>query len=202
MTGIYKITSPSGKVYIGSSKNIERRIKYYSSISCIGQTKLYNSIKKYGWNNHILEIIKECSFDELYSQERYYGEMYDVLGINGLNLILPKAGENKIGVSNETRLKMSLSKSGDKNTFFGKKHSNNAKEKIRLFQTGRTHTTEHRKKVSDNNAKNLSKIVLDLNTGVFYESAKELSDLYCIKHSTIRARLNGTNKNKTQFIYC
>jgi predicted GIY-YIG superfamily endonuclease len=29
MIGIYKITSPSGKIYIGSSKNIERRKEDY-----------------------------------------------------------------------------------------------------------------------------------------------------------------------------
>jgi len=59
MTGIYKITSPSGKIYIGSSINIDKRIKYYSSGNCKGQIRLFNSIVKYGWNNHILEILEE-----------------------------------------------------------------------------------------------------------------------------------------------
>ena len=47
----------------------------------------------------------------------------------------------------------------------------------------------------------MSKIVLDLNTGVFYNSAKEVSDLYNLNHSTLRSQLNGTNKNNTQFVY-
>ena len=202
MIGIYKITSPSGKIYIGSSVNIENRIKYYKSLNCKGQIKLFNSLTKYGWVKHFFEVLIECELSELYKYERHYGDLYDVLGKNGLNLILPKVGENKIGVSDETKKRMSISKKGNKNTFFGKKHSEETKQKIRLFQTGRKHSAEHRKKVSLNSAKNLSKIVLDLNTGVFYESAKEVSDLYNIKHSTLRARLNGTNKNKTQFIYC
>lgn len=29
MIGIYKITSPSGKIYIGSSLNINKRINYF-----------------------------------------------------------------------------------------------------------------------------------------------------------------------------
>ena len=42
--------------------------------------------------------------------------------------------------------------------------------------------------------------------GSFYgrihtKEAKEVSDLYEIKHSTVRARLNGTNRNDTQFVY-
>lgn len=42
--------------------------------------------------------------------------------------------------------------------------------------------------------------IADLNTGVFYNSIKEVAELYNIKHSTLRSRLNGTNKNNTQFI--
>jgi hypothetical protein len=32
--GIYKITSPSGKIYIGESENIPNRIYYYKIVSC------------------------------------------------------------------------------------------------------------------------------------------------------------------------
>jgi predicted GIY-YIG superfamily endonuclease len=46
---IYKITSPSEKVYIGQSRNIQRRVKNYKRIDCKQQTILYNSINKYGW---------------------------------------------------------------------------------------------------------------------------------------------------------
>lgn len=199
--GIYKYTSPSGKVYVGSSKNIYKRIKYYKCLSCKNQTKLYNSLKKYGYENHTFEIVEECSFENLYIRERHYGELFEVLGDKGLNLSLPKNGEQKTGISEETRKKMSESSKGEKGSFYGRKHTDEAKQKLRQAQTGRKHTKEHRRKVSENNAKNLSKIVLDLNTGVFYESAKEVSDLYNIKHSTMRAWLNGTNKNNTQFIY-
>ena len=202
MTGIYKITSPTRKIYIGSSINIYNRIKYYKSLNCKGQTKLYNSIKKYGWENHLFEIVCECSKELLYIKERHYGEIYNVLGMYGLNLILPKNGQKLVGVSELTRIKMSNSKIGIKNSFYGKAHTINTKEKIRNSQIGRKHTIEHRNKVSVNNAKNKSKIIVDLSNGVFYASAKELSDLYKTKHSTLRAMLNGTNKNKTSFVYC
>jgi hypothetical protein len=41
--GIYKITSPSAKIYIGSSKNIYFRFLRYKALSNKTQTKLYNS---------------------------------------------------------------------------------------------------------------------------------------------------------------
>ena len=56
--GIYKITSPSGKIYIGSSKNIKKRWQSYSDKNCKGQPKLCKSFKKYGKENHIREIIE------------------------------------------------------------------------------------------------------------------------------------------------
>lgn len=34
MIGIYKITSPTGKIYIGQSKNIPDRIKRYKGLRC------------------------------------------------------------------------------------------------------------------------------------------------------------------------
>jgi group I intron endonuclease len=202
MTGVYKITSPSKKIYIGSSANIEKRIKYYNSVSCKKQTKLYNSIKEYGWINHNLEILIECKVNELLSLERYYGNLYNVLSDNGLNSILPKNNEIEIGISEDTRIKMSNSKLGSKNFFFGKTHSQETKNIISKIHKGRKHTMEHRAKVSKNNGRGMSKNVLDLNMGIFYNSAKEVSKTFNIPHSTLKSRLNGSLKNATQFIYC
>src|SRR6478736_5572293 len=43
MIGIYKITSPSGKIYIDQSKNTNIRFRDYKSLKCKKQIKLYNS---------------------------------------------------------------------------------------------------------------------------------------------------------------
>ena len=69
MVGIYKITNPKGKVYIGYSKDIENRFKYYKRLNCKGQRKLYNSLKKYGPDNHIFEIVEECNLVDLNLKE-------------------------------------------------------------------------------------------------------------------------------------
>jgi hypothetical protein len=107
MIGIYKITSPTGKIYIGQSTNIENRKYYYSSVKCDKQHKLYNSLQKHGWEQHIFEIIEECSLDQLNEKEIYWGLYYDVLGENGLNLRLGDANglcseetKKKIGITN------------------------------------------------------------------------------------------------------
>lgn len=198
MIGVYKITSPSGKIYIGSSIDIEKRIKYYSSSNCKGQRRLYNSIIKYGWTNHLFEILEECELDILHKRERYYGKLFDTVGAKGLNLLLPTSTDDAyIGVSKETRINMSNSKLGSKNSFYMKKHSKKTKQKIRECQIGRKHSIEHRQKVSLNSAKTKAKLVLDLYTGVYYESAKEAAFYNNIKHSTLKSQLNNTNKLKT-----
>lgn len=63
ITGIYKLTSPSGKIYIGQSRNINKRILDYKNIKCKSQRKLYNSLIKYGWEGHKFEIINELPKD-------------------------------------------------------------------------------------------------------------------------------------------
>ena len=105
MIGIYKITNPKGKIYIGQSIDIEKRKLQYIYLSkySLGR-KIKNSIKKYGWNNHTHEIIEECSIDKLDERELYWGEYYNVLGKNGLNL---KLGNSRGLVSNETKILMS-----------------------------------------------------------------------------------------------
>jgi len=72
ITGIYKITNPNGKVYIGKSKNIISRYYKYNTLKCEKQKVIYNSLKKYGPENHKFEIIEECGVDELMEREKYY----------------------------------------------------------------------------------------------------------------------------------
>ena len=81
MIGIYKITNPSGKIYIGQTVNIEKRFKEYKNIHVTirQQIKIYNSLKKYGSENHIFEIIEECLLEQLDEREIYRGVYYKKL---------------------------------------------------------------------------------------------------------------------------
>lgn len=102
MVGIYKITSPSGKVYIGQSINILNRFNQYKSLSQTkGQKKLNYSFKKYGIDKHIFDIIEQCSIDLLNERERYWQDYYDVLN-NGLNCILTDTNYSVKVFSKET----------------------------------------------------------------------------------------------------
>lgn len=97
MIGIYKITSPSGKIYIGQSVNIEKRFIQYKCTKAKTQTRLHYSFIKYGVDKHKFEIVCECKKTELHDLETYYQRLYCVVNQNGLNCFINnESSETKI----------------------------------------------------------------------------------------------------------
>ena len=140
--GIYKIQSPSNKVYIGQSKNIYFRFKTYKKLQCKSQQRLYNSFLKYGYENHTKEIL--ILLDEDYTQnqidelERHYYNVYKEQGYKMLNI--RECGQN--GKHNEIS-KKKMSQSGKIKIITEQHRINMAKA-----QLGRRHTDETKQKMS------------------------------------------------------
>ena len=126
MIGIYKITSPLGKIYIGQSIDIDYRFYVYKKLKCKQQLRIYNSFLKHGVDNHVFEVIEECNVEFLNERERYWQDYYNVLGKKGLNCILVSTNECSKVLSKETKSKIS-------NSLFGFKHTEESKGKINLF---------------------------------------------------------------------
>ena len=107
---IYKITNQlNNKCNIGQTTNIYKRFINYKCLNCKRQPKLYNALKKYGWDNFNKEIIAEattkCQLDEL---EIYYIKFYDSIN-NGYNCS-PGGSFGKHSL--ESKAKMSLAHKG------------------------------------------------------------------------------------------
>ena len=118
--GIYKITSPSGKIYIGKSADIKLRWKKYLRLNCKMQTKLYNSLQKHGAEKHQFEIIHICKEEDLSDLEKHYIKLYDCFQTkDGLNL---RAGGEGGKISIETRNRMSEIRKG---MVFSESHKKN-----------------------------------------------------------------------------
>jgi hypothetical protein len=116
--GIYKITNPNGKIYIGQSRNLGKRIiSYKYNRKLISQPKIFNSIKKYGLENHFFEIIEECSFELLNERERYWQDFYNCIK-KGLNCLYTKTNDKPLVFSKEMRQKMSKSQIGKKTVYY------------------------------------------------------------------------------------
>jgi group I intron endonuclease len=128
MIGIYKITSPNNKVYIGQSIDIERRFRHYKRLVCKEQIKIHNSLLKYGIDAHIFEVLELCETEQLNNRERHYQDLYDSVA-NGLNLLYVKSEH------------------------FNGGHSEESKKKISDSLKGRTFTDEHKYKIGLGNSR-------------------------------------------------
>lgn len=185
---VYKITSPTGKVYIGSTVSLIQRKSSYKTLACKSQRRLYNSLKKHGWKAHTFEVIKECLVINMKKVESFYGFMYSCLHPKtGLNCNLPKIDEEFIPISEETRKLLG-------NGRRGKTHTKEWKDKAAIRMKGNNHCA---------GSKNRSKLVLNLETGIYYDNAKEACETTNYNPLTFVNMLNPKNKhtNKTQFIY-
>ncbi len=210
--GIYKIISPSNKVYIGQSINIEKRFNYYKKMNCKSQPKLYNSFIKYGIANHQFHIICLCKIEELNIKERYYQEIYDVIGNNGLNCILQQTNSIPKKVSDDTKYKMSVSaqnkiitdehRNNMSKSKIGRKYSDEAKSNISKSLLGKKHSLERnlKKKGKHSVERNLKKCkkVINIISNIIYNSIKEAATLNNINNVTLCRHLNSKN-NKTDF---
>lgn len=138
--GIYKITSPSGKIYIGQSTNCEIRFRDYRARKNNKQTRLSNSFKKYGAKNHTYEIIHRCNKEELDELEKQYINIHNSAQ-RGVGLNLMTGGGGVGHHSQETKDKIGLAQRG-------KKLSEEHKFKIGNSQRGKIVPKEVGQKIS------------------------------------------------------
>ena len=206
MIGIYKIVSPSEKIYVGQSIRIEERFLSYKNLSGVrGQKGLQNSFYKYGVENHIFEILEECDIEELNNKERYWQDYYNVLKY-GLNCklttsddksgfltkeVCEKISKSHIGIkpNEETRLKMSISAKNRIRKPYSKEHS----KAISDAKKGKTFSEKHKLA--------LSKKVIDTETNIIYDSVKIAALEFNLNKNTLIQYLSGHLRNKTNLIY-
>ena len=166
---IYKITSPSGKIYIGQTIDINARKNKYKYLNCKNQTRLYRSLLKYGWKNHIFEIIEIVEIDNIYQLNSLEVEWISKLDSfnQGLNCTLGGHGNSGRKYSEESKIKMRNSQLGKKQSketiekrvknLVGKKRSDQFKENLSKIKKGIAVSEEVKQKLSEiNKGKKLS----------------------------------------------
>ncbi len=120
---IYKITSPSGKIYIGQTVNLRNRVRKYKGMFFKGQLKLWNNCQKYNWQPlDTLSVIEECPIDKLNEREIFWISFYDAYH-TGLNCDEGGSGRKGYKPSQETKEKL-------RKANLGNKHSEETKVKI------------------------------------------------------------------------
>lgn len=162
-TGIYMIISPTAKVYIGQSTDLHKRKMTYKRGCDKTQSRIYNSIVKYGFDAHIFEVIEFCSVEKLNELERYWQDQYEVLGVYGLNLKLTQTDDKngqhseitkqKIGLKQKNKIVSSETKIKLKESHLGQKAWNKG---LVMSDEARKNMSNAKKNLSEQARKNLS----------------------------------------------
>lgn len=197
---IYMIINPKNNIYIGQTINLKNRIRSYKYLTCKGQPKIYNSIKKYGFENHLIEILevlqdanREVLFEKLNQLEIFYIEKYNTCSESGLNC---EIGGKNSPCSQETIEKI-------RNSKLGKKHSEETKLKLSLINSGKPSnrkgcklSTDHRisllKAITGRKSKYRKKIVCS--NGIIYDSITQASQSLNIIRNNINQVCLGKRK--------
>lgn len=208
ITGIYKITSPTGRIYIGQAIDIKERFGDYKNLQSMkSQIRLYRSLEKYGVESHIFEVIEECSREELNCRERFWQDFYDVLGENGLNCILQECNEFRKELSQETKDKI-----GNANR--GRIVSDETKKKMSEKRKGKKLSKEHISKITKRGENHpcygkrgfeikKSEPTIHKFDYVVYGSARHLCEILNgeYNYNYFRSMMNGNDKNNTPYQY-
>jgi excinuclease UvrABC nuclease subunit len=156
MRGIYKIVnSQNGKIYVGSSVNIERRWRKHKAALRSGRHRnphLQNSWDLYGEETFSFSVLEQVSEELcLLEAEQHY---IDTLKPD-YNIATHATGGSG-PCSEETKRKISAAVKGEKHPFFGKTLSEEHKKKIseanlgkKAWNKGVPLTEEHKRKMSE-----------------------------------------------------
>jgi group I intron endonuclease len=137
---IYKITSPMGREYVGKTWNFKKRLashRYSVKKKNASHMILINSFKKYGFDEHIFEIIEVCDDDIMNEREMFWIKELNTYTIDnhmGMNMTL--GGEGQRGKLDDRRKSIAVNnlfKNG--HPFKGKHHTEANKKAQSEFVT-------------------------------------------------------------------
>ena len=152
--GIYMIRNIiNNKMYIGQTNDFKRRWSDHKK-NLRGNRHDNHELQKdwneYGENNFEFKIIKECSEDELDILEQKFIEEFKTFD-NGYNYTLGGVGWKGAKHSDESKSKISDNHAdvkGKNAPFYGRKHTKESKDKMRMAKIGKKASKETKDKLS------------------------------------------------------
>lgn len=155
---VYKLTSPSGKIYVGwTGYSLKGRLAGHKSDSKRYTHKMSNAIRKYPlelWEKKIL--FESNDRDMSLKKEMEFIDKFDSIK-NGYNILIGGncgTSGRHYKMSDEHKLKISLSNIGkNKGKGLGYHHTKLTKLKIAMANLGKVRTPEHQQKITDAKSK-------------------------------------------------
>jgi group I intron endonuclease len=203
---IYKITNPSGYIYIGKTFNLSNRIRQYKNRSHKNQPIIFRSIVKYGWDAHKFEIIDSFKSTTSYASDK---EMYWIRSFmsnkskypeqKGMNMT--DGGEGTIGKPTSEYQKQRAREVHKGNQWNkGRVHTEEEKRKRVVGRIGKKDSEEVRAKKHQNNIKLRGKMVVAYSSNGEllgeYRSQNECAAQFGLSRNTMSSILMGRVKTK------
>lgn len=149
-SGVYAIVNKdNGKLYIGSTNRLNKRDnEHWSDLSTKTHDNqhLQNAFNKYGRESFEYYVIFQCKEEDLLKYEQFFMDFYDVCHDKFGYNIIPRA--DRTVLSEETIAKMRVAQKGKGNGFYGRKHSQEAKNKIGLENSKKKRTDIFKRRIS------------------------------------------------------
>jgi group I intron endonuclease len=196
--------------YVGRTFNLNKRLKQHINESNKNNTHKSNWIRKV--KNINIEIVDVCSEDNYSFWEQHYISLYRSWGFNLLNKTIGGEGLTGYRHTNKFKIWKSNSMIGEKNHFYGKKHTLETRKIIsevdRYGEKNSMYGKKHKKKsksimsnkkigvydgINNPRAKKLYQYDLDNNLIKCWGFAKECADFYNIS----RGNISTFSKNNT-----
>jgi hypothetical protein len=187
--------------FVNKIKNIYSDVYDYSLVVYMGQnSKVTLNCKEHGqfaqWCGHLINGIgcQRCSIEkqsdkmrkpvELFIQQakKIHGDKYDY------SLVRYNGAKYKVEIK------------CPEHGVFSQTPDNHINGGNGCKECGKISVSEAQKKIKRGD-RSKSKLVLDINTGVFYDCATDVAELYGIDKSTMMGWLNGKRTNKTSLRY-
>lgn len=131
------------KVYVGSSKDLVRRLREHRSYLKSGKHNnvlLQRSWNKNGETNFLFEVLEYCEIGDLIVREQYWIDRTNCCNIYfGYNLAVTAGSNLGYKLSDATRLKMSMA---------AKNRSDSHRKKIGIGNKGKRYSAETKAKMS------------------------------------------------------
>lgn len=204
---VYKIENEiTGKVYIGSTNNFNRRkSEHFGGLKrkTHYSKKMQADYDKYGEKSLVMSVIEECKEDVRLDREQYYIDLYDAAN---------KGYNTSESAFYSTVAFRGMNYYGENNPFYGKHHSEETKQRLRDTwertreeRSGWKHKEETIQKMSkkstrgkNSNATHILQYDLDGNFIKEWDCMADAAEFYKIKSHTSISNCCRMNIGKTK----
>lgn len=203
-SGVYMWTNKvNGKIYVGSSVDLSKRLRNYFNISYLSDFKdimiIYKALLAHGFDNFKLEILEYCNSSQLIEREQYYIDIlkpeYNILKVAGSSLGVKRSIETiaKIRAGALSRTEEALAKNREhlKILNVSQKH----KDHLAKLNTSLEHISK--------TAKPVYVVNMDNGDNIEYRSLTQAANFYNVHPETVRRCIKGNKLllNKYQITY-